>query len=338
MKSLLYVVKILLQINGAIALVSLLTIIALRQQKVGIVAQSPQLAQSSQNFHRSVQQLPSEHQQQIKAHQQQIEKLKQEKNREITALKARLADYQKAQQSSTVVSHQSASSTQTASATNPVTETPTQPTRPIRIAPPANSEAVTSVRHQPQSTQQANSAPYQIDHSTTINPSNSSTSRVGDLQRSIMTHRRATWTTHTPHSSTAPANQEDPINVFQMYQVTQFIAALDSADDRQPSPQARQAVILAPKAKTPLEDSVRLANDLAAGLLVAQRERQINRGTSTYNKVQTAIGSLRKGTSHDLKEAANLAQLEFSVLKKVAKWGEERPGRSQPYQVSLAPR
>ncbi|GBF79428.1 hypothetical protein [Aphanothece sacrum] len=80
------------------------------------------------------------------------------------------------------------------------------------------------------------------------------------------------------------------------------------------------------KKKTPRDQSIHMANDLAAGLQVADKKKHIKYGTWTYNKVQTAIGSLRRGSSTTLQEAAQMSGLDPSVLAQVVKWGENRPG------------
>jgi hypothetical protein len=81
---------------------------------------------------------------------------------------------------------------------------------------------------------------------------------------------------------------------------------------------------------TPTRQPIILANDLSAGLLVADSKNQLNYGTKNYRKVQNAIRSLRKGSSDNLQEAAMLAGIELSVLMQLAKWGQNRPGSFDP--------
>mgnify|MGYP002778955351 FL=1 len=77
------------------------------------------------------------------------------------------------------------------------------------------------------------------------------------------------------------------------------------------------------------------ANDIVAGLMVADEKGQINHGTKTYRKVQTAIRALRSGK--DINDAARLANLTPSVLNQLIKWGENRPGSlSELSEISQA--
>ncbi|GFE69512.1 hypothetical protein [Chroococcus sp. FPU101] len=88
---------------------------------------------------------------------------------------------------------------------------------------------------------------------------------------------------------------------------------------------------------SPQQSDVHLshANDIVAGLMVADEKGQINYGTKTYKKVQTAIRALRSGK--DLNDAARLANLTPSVLNQLIKWGENRPGSlSELSEISQA--
>ncbi|MDJ0509747.1 MAG: hypothetical protein QNJ64_10905 [Crocosphaera sp.] len=77
------------------------------------------------------------------------------------------------------------------------------------------------------------------------------------------------------------------------------------------------------------DQSRQLAHEIQVGLTVADKENQLTYGTSNYKKVQTAIVSLRNGTSKNLEDAARLSGIDLSVLTQLAKWGKNRPGSYQ---------
>lgn len=84
------------------------------------------------------------------------------------------------------------------------------------------------------------------------------------------------------------------------------------------------------------ETSIRYANDLTSGLVIADKQGQIKYGTKTYRQVQSAIRLLRRG--HSLEEAARRAKVSPSVLRQLIAWGENRPGSltaiNRPFQKS----
>lgn len=77
-----------------------------------------------------------------------------------------------------------------------------------------------------------------------------------------------------------------------------------------------------------------LAHDIQIGLMEAGKRKKLNRNTSKYDKVHTAIRILRNGKSQDLEEVADLSGVEAGVLRQLAIWGKNRPGNSS---VSHAP-
>lgn len=77
-----------------------------------------------------------------------------------------------------------------------------------------------------------------------------------------------------------------------------------------------------------------LAHDIQIGLMEAGKRKKLNRNTSKYDKVHTAIRILRNGKSQDLEEVADLSGVEAEVLRQLAIWGKNRPGSSS---VSHAP-
>jgi hypothetical protein len=84
------------------------------------------------------------------------------------------------------------------------------------------------------------------------------------------------------------------------------------------------------------DESIRQANDIAAGLLVADTKGQINYGTRTYRKVQTAIRLLRRGGTLEI--AARQANLSTATLQQLIEWGANRPGsfNEAKDQITLA--
>ena len=76
--------------------------------------------------------------------------------------------------------------------------------------------------------------------------------------------------------------------------------------------------------ESPREQSIRFANDIRAGLLVADKNGQLKYRTRNYYRVQTAIRALRKGKT--LSEAAQQSGIKLSVLDQLVKWGQERAG------------
>ncbi|MEM8777469.1 MAG: hypothetical protein AAGF26_01090 [Cyanobacteria bacterium P01_G01_bin.49] len=368
MKSLLYVIKILLEINGAIALLSLLTFVILRQQKSHLVTTMPQPNQSSQGFHRNIQELPSDLQKQIEANHQQIKQLQQEKDQEINALKAQLAAYQKASQQPTVVSSyqqpvptiipeeptpsvdygntpqiptfifpEQSSPTITPEEPTPSADDATQPTS---LTPkPATINLANVPRTKPQPTEQSEEIsqphPSPTGQSPTT-PNQEVQPVVTKSQLSILDNYDEISTADIGITTFAETKGKEPVNNVQSPNSSYlFISAFGLTNRFSDQTNYPSQTIVAPQAVTPLDPSISLANDLAAGLIVAQHKGQINYRTHNYRKVQTAIGSLRRGTSENLQEAAHLARISPSILVQVAKWGEVRPGRFDPYQVSL---
>lgn len=70
--------------------------------------------------------------------------------------------------------------------------------------------------------------------------------------------------------------------------------------------------------------SIRYANDIVAGLQVADSKKEIRYDSLTNRKVQTAVALLRQGESLEI--AARKAQISTETLQKLIAWGENRPG------------
>lgn len=319
MKSLLYVIKTLLEINGAIALLLLLCFAALRQSKTSITAN---VSDPNQSFHRDIQELPSDYEKQIEANRQEIEQLKLEKDQQINALKAKLAAYQQAAPLPAVVSHSQPSPTTTENVNEPSTST-LKPVTVKKATAVVNTNS--PVTRQTQERSPA-SAPDKTSHRQESTNSEGQASLSAEIAQEYGNKR-------TPTLAFTLSQQADrEVADMLLYDSSEFLSALPRPGQLRPLP----SPIVAPKATTPLDPSIRLANDLAAGLIVAQQRNEINYRTMNYRKVQTAIKSLRKGSSDNLEQAASRAQIESSVLAQVAEWGKERPGRFDPHHISMA--
>ncbi|MDJ0582978.1 hypothetical protein [Crocosphaera sp.] len=96
-----------------------------------------------------------------------------------------------------------------------------------------------------------------------------------------------------------------------------------------------QTAMIAPQAKTSMKKHITLANDLSVGLIVADNRNELKYGTRNYKKVQTAILSLRKGSSETLEEAAQRSGIDLKTLKWLAHYGQNRPGSFNPSQISM---
>ncbi len=72
-----------------------------------------------------------------------------------------------------------------------------------------------------------------------------------------------------------------------------------------------------------------LSKDLAAGLIVAGNRNELSHTSTNYKKVQTAIGSLRNGSSQTLEDASRRAGIDLETLQWVAYYGQQRPGGIQ---------
>jgi hypothetical protein len=77
--------------------------------------------------------------------------------------------------------------------------------------------------------------------------------------------------------------------------------------------------------ETQRDTSIRQANEITAGLLMAHQKGQIKYGSLRYKQVQTAIRELRRGKT--LEEAARTSKVPMSVLKQLL-------GSFQSFQLS----
>ena len=84
-----------------------------------------------------------------------------------------------------------------------------------------------------------------------------------------------------------------------------------------------EVVTAFPSSNESQQDPIRMANDVAYGLLVASHKGQINYGTRMYRRVNSAIRWLRR--SQSLSEAARRSRVPLETLEQLVKWGQSRP-------------
>ncbi|MGK7947268.1 MAG: hypothetical protein AB4368_00295 [Xenococcaceae cyanobacterium] len=80
----------------------------------------------------------------------------------------------------------------------------------------------------------------------------------------------------------------------------------------------------------PQTDSLRLANDLVYGLLVATQKGEIEYHSNTYLKIQNLILLLRRGQT--LEASTNQALVEMKLVRQLLDWGQTRPSANQIIQ------
>jgi hypothetical protein len=338
MKSLMDVIKTLLQINLGLALLAFLIVIAVRERQSRMVADISPIDNQSQTFQRNFAEIPSEDQQklaessqkiakltaklqekdltdqkqgQIIDHKQQIVKLaakSQEKDQQIQQLQRQLAAYQKSpiaeKKSVTKENHPDLAkntNTQLSSHPSPIVSV-NQNRSPVQLSQKYHSESRAS----------KNSFVdllASVPPKTEITPPLAPTSGTETLKES------------TPNLATAESETPLSNELKEDYQLPQ-----------------KAPLKLAVQPKTIRDQSIDIANDLAAGLQVADKTNYIKYGTRTYRKVQTAIGSLRQVSSTSLERAAQISGLKPSILAKVAQWGQDRPGSFESNdEISFAP-
>ncbi len=136
----------------------------------------------------------------------------------------------------------------------------------------------------------------------------------------------------TPATDLILTNHQSPAQELAKTAPKGFISPKDLAQI--PSTKTQTAMI-APQAKTSMKKHITLANDLSVGLIVADNRNELKYGTRNYKKVQTAILSLRKGSSETLEEAAQRSGIDLKTLKWLAHYGQNRPGSFNPTQISM---
>lgn len=350
MKLLLSVITTLLQINGVMALLLVLFVISMREQNTEMIAKVPQLHNNPESFRRDLQETESDYQKQIQAKDQKLQTYDQE----ITRLKAELETYKNINLFLQGITNSVSSNPSVTQSQAPLVSLPTLQTQ----TPSASAEIFRKIEDysipskalknipqypQPVAPQSFSSTSNRL-ILTPINPQflgESPPSREIRQQQPQAIPEIAIISQFEPQPlqqghpeiamTMAPRTQKKKMNSEQMS---------PSPENSENSPREfrQQPLVAKAIAETPRDRAIHLANDLTVGLLIAGQRRYINYGTSTYYQVQTAIRSLRKGTSDDLAEASHRSKLHASVLEQVAKWGAIRPGGfpKDSNQISLA--
>jgi hypothetical protein len=327
MKPFFDVIKVLFLINGVIVVPSFFLVMEMYKQQSKTMAKVSEINDLSSKFHRNIQDDTPNYHQQIEANRQQlekrIEKLEVEQEQEIQALKAELIASQLANAVTEVVDESLLPKTATAQVT-----IASQPIKQTRTSKPSVERPVLAkktIASQPTAQTQL----PQTSRVNTIAPTTRNTdiafsvTKTNPNKPQLSKGQIAGKPPETSEISSVPqSSQEETISAF----AEQFISAANLPKVNQKQAKNSSQQIVTPQATTPIKESITLANDLSMGLIVADRKNQLNYGTKKYRQVQTAISSLRKGSSNNLEEAAKVAGIEPSVLTQLFKWGQNRPG------------
>lgn len=382
MKTLLSVVKTLIRINVATAVISLLVFALMREQQTKLTENKQDLSEQSQSYHTAMKAKTTAEQAQLETsyekiaqHEQEIKKLE----GELEAYKTQVKDMLLTKDGKPAISTQKTnfSSTQSKSifslnnqASTPLlnqilksgskkpsaqTNSPTDPSNPTfkalesfnKINPPQNlvssSISKNSSREkkisqngiQTQSTLRTSQRNSQTLNSSSFNPPSSSQT-VQNFRAKVS----STQTTPDTRALFSPESPQKPLDSF---------ITPTKPDSYKDSELKNRAVVMAQQlskyrnylyhsefqSNNETEQHIAHANDIVAGLMVADEKGQINYGTKTYKKVQTAIRLLRRGETID--DAARRSTLTPSVLNQLIKWGENRPGSlSELSEISQA--
>ncbi len=360
MKPLLSVITTLLQINGVIALLVVVFMLSMREQKPEIIAKVPHENNKSESFRRELHEPQSDYQQHI---QDQDHKL-QVYNQEIQRLKAELDTYKTIKD---FVNGINGSSTPNLSSSQGnIRETTGTVRQAMEMIPSSQdlrniTQTSISLKLNKNSLQEGQLNRYQdmeprsplshvTDHqysatprpSKDVNQNNPQEIPESSLSRSSSQSKQPERTTPhiamtiVPRAETEKVAQEEIKNPPQWSE-----NSVNDTNELNNQPLLSRLVPLKTQEtipdETPRDRAIHLANDLTVGLLVAGIKGKIHYGTRTYYQVQTAIRSLRKGSSYDLVEASRRSQLSTSILEQVAKWGANRPGSlSDSNQIGFA--
>lgn len=313
MKVLLDVVKSLLLINGAVVLPSFLLVMALYKQQPTSVAVADSV---SSKFHRDIQDDTPKYQQQLK-------ELEAQKNQ----LQAKLEASQKIETVTSVIAKRPSvnkAPTQVAPVSNPQTRTvPSQPS--VKAPVLARITTVSQTKTQPKPPQRSEvispvSSPRKLEVTVARQEKRTQVVSEGNVEVKIPKIDSFVTDNQWSDQELAKATPKDFITL-----------------DRLKAAQTKrtEAPMIAPQATTPIKEHTTLANDLSVGLIVADQKGELRYGTKNYKKVQTAILSLRKGSSQTLEEAAQLSGIDEKTLQWLARYGRDRPGSFEPVAVSM---
>jgi hypothetical protein len=121
----------------------------------------------------------------------------------------------------------------------------------------------------------------------------------------------------TVKPSVAP-NVPKPVPVQPQQKIS--FQPLGAVQAPKPIPQSKLSNAVKPEHKHTGNKSVAVANAAVRGLIVANREGSIRRGSTSWYKVQTAVILLRRGKTREA--SARLAGLDLAVFEKVIALGQ----------------
>ncbi len=315
MKVLLDVFKSLLLINAAVVLPSFLLVMALYKQQSTNVAVADNV---SSKFHRDIQD-------DTPKYQQKLEELEVQKNQ----LQAKLKASEKAKTATSVVADRPSVNklpTQVSPVSYPQATTVSS-TPSVKKPVLAKAATVSQTKRQPKpSRQSVRRTPVSLPQKTevTVNRREKQPSAVAEGHVAVN------------RSNATTLSSNDKLSDEKMAKATPKDFIGPDNWDQTPAKQ-RQDSIVAPQATTPIKEHITLANDLSVGLIVADNRGELKYGSRNYKKVQTAILSLRKGSSQSLEDAAQLSGLDLDILKWLAQYGQNRPGSFNPVAISMNP-
>ena len=359
MKTLLDVTKTLLLINGVVVLPSLLLFKSMYQQQLIPMATVAQGNDSASKFHRHLQDDTPKYQQELEKTKQQLEQFKTETDSRINALQTALKNSQSQNPVNVTLAPSSPlnlPTVETFGVSQPIKQTQTpKPVLGKRVS--TLSSPKTSQKVEPVSPPQRSVVPKTTEvqeSSPSIPPSQSQNKETSiypqgeisidnrrDINRNPLNSNGDTLKDNESiqlatslHEGLVVAQNESQINpgTTNYEKVRKAIETLKNGQSQTLEEAAKSSGI----ESSVLEQlnqwgksyarSRKLANDIQVGLIVANSKQGLNRNTSTYKKVQTAIVLLRKGKSQNLEEVAYRSGIQSSVLTALAKLGKNRPG------------
>lgn len=350
MKTIPSVVKTLIKINIATVIGSILIFAMLRSQQTQLTESSPDLTDQAESYHTAVKAQTTAEQaqletsyQKIAQHEQEIKKLEQELETYKTQVKDLLLD-KNAQPS---VSTQNKNYPYIAKKNFPappsdssllnqlIKSGQTLPSKPtFKAIETSNQTERTQKPVTPRNTQIQSSRPSATP-STSYSPSGTVQSSKPKFTNTseIKLDSRALFSAQSPQKPLDSFISPTNIDNYKENELKNRTAYM--AQQLSKKVYGNYLAKNSPSHADQLNQHIAHANDIVAGLMIADEKGQINYGTRTYRQVQTAIRALRSG--RNLNEAARLANLTPSVLNQLIKWGENRPGSlSELSEISQA--
>lgn len=363
MKTLLSVVKTLIRINIATAIISLIVFALMREQQTKLTDNRKNLSEPSQSYHTAIKAKTTAEQAQLETSYEKIAQHEQE----IKKLEGELEAY-KTQVQDMLLDKDGQPSISTQKTNFPSTETKSIPFPSSQASTPLLNQILKSGQQklsQPrykvlESLTKINTLQNFVPSPISKNPSpekqigqNEKLQNQSTLPASFRSSQSSTPSFNLPSSSQSVQNFRAKVSKVETIPDTRALFSpqspqkpLDSfitptkAESNKDSELKNRAVLMTQQLSRKVyrdylyqsqfqsnqetEQHIAHANDIVAGLMVADEKGQINYGTQTYKKVQTAIRLLRRGETID--DAARRSTITPSVLNQLIKWGENRPG------------